>query len=119
MRKINTAVLKAKGENEILMSSTNTIEGKKLEVLGLVRGVSIYSKNLVKDIGQSLKSVVGGGLKTYTELLELTTDTATRKMEEKANEMSADVIVGISYSTCNLVDGAAEIIVYGTAAKFV
>ena len=59
--------------------------------------MSIYSKNLVKDIGQSLKSVVGGGLKTYTELLELTTDTATRKMEEKANEMSADVIVGISY----------------------
>ncbi len=42
----------------MLMSSTNTIEGKKLEVLGLVRGVSIYSKNLVKDIGQSLKSVV-------------------------------------------------------------
>lgn len=103
----------------MLMSSTNTIEGKKLEVLGLVRGVSIYSKNLVKDIGQSLKSVVWGGLKTYTGLLELTTDTATRKMEEKANEMSADVIVGISYSTCNLVDGAAEIIVYGTAAKFV
>ncbi len=67
--------------------------------------MSIYSKNLVKDIGQSLKSVVGGGLKTYTELLELTTDTATRKMEEKANEMSADVIVGISYSICNLVDG--------------
>lgn len=54
MRKINTAVLKAKGENEILMSSTNTIEGKKLEVLGLVRGASIYSKNLAKDIGQSL-----------------------------------------------------------------
>ena len=55
----------------------------QLEVLGLVRGASIYSKNLAKDIGQSLKSVVGGALKTYTELLELTADTATEKMEEK------------------------------------
>ena len=82
MRKINTAVLKAKGENEILMSSTNTIEGKKLEVLGLVRGASIYSR--------------------YSH----------KRMEEKANEMSVDVIVGSSYSTYNLIGGAAEIIVY-------
>jgi uncharacterized protein YbjQ (UPF0145 family) len=51
------------------------------------------------------------------ELLELTADTATKKMEEKAIEMNADAIVGIRYSTCNLVDGAAEIIVYGTAVK--
>lgn len=101
----------------MLMSSMDVIEGKKLDVLGLVRGTSIYSKNLAKDIGQSLKSVVGGELKTYTELLELTADTATKKMEEKAIEMNADAIVGIRYSTCNLVDGAAEIIVYGTAVK--
>lgn len=103
----------------MLMSSTDTIDGKQLEVIGLVRGASIHSKNLAKDIGQSFKSVVGGELKTYTELLELTVDTAMKKMEERAEEMNADAIIGIRYSTCNLVDGAAEIIVYGTAAKFI
>ena len=50
----------------MLLSSTSIIEGRKTEVLGLVRGAAIYSKNLAKDIGQSLKSVVGGELKTYT-----------------------------------------------------
>lgn len=103
----------------MLITSINTIEGKHLEILGLVRGASIYSKNLAKDIGQSLKSMVGGELKTYTELLELTTDTATKKMEERAEEAGADAIIGTGYSTCNLVDGAAEIIVYGTAVRFI
>ena len=103
----------------MLLSSTSIIEGRKTEVLGLVRGAAIYSKNLAKDIGQSLKSVVGGELKTYTELLEIKADTATKKMEEKAMEMIADAVIGIDYSTCNLVDGAAEIIVYGTAVRFI
>ena len=103
----------------MLLSSTSIIEGRKTEVLGLVRGAAIYSKNLAKDIGQSLKSVVGGELKTYTELLEIKADTATKKMEEKAMEMSADAVIGIDYSTCKLVDGAAETIVYGTAVRFI
>jgi Uncharacterized conserved protein len=67
----------------MLLSSTSIIEGRKTEVLGLVRGAAIYSKNLAKDIGQSLKSVVGGELKTYTELLEITADTATKRWKKK------------------------------------
>ena len=67
----------------MLLSSTSIIEGRKTEVLGLVRGAAIYSKNLAKDIGQSLKSVVGGELKTYTELLEITADTATKRWKKR------------------------------------
>lgn len=103
----------------MILASTNTIEGKKLETLGLVHGVAIYSKNIAKDIGQGLKSLVGGELKSYSDLLRTAVEAATEHLKEAAEAQGADAVVGIGYSTSNLIDGGAEVICYGTAVKFI
>ena len=103
----------------MLMTTVGYMEGKKSETLGMVRGVTVFSKNMVKDIGASLKSVVGGELKSYTDLLETAVNAATDKMQKEAEALMADAIIGVRYSTCDLLDGGAEMIVYGTAVKFI
>lgn len=103
----------------MLMTTVGYMEGKKAETLGMVRGVVVYSKNVVRDIGASLKSLVGGELVDYSNLLNTAVQSATDKMEKEAAGMGADAIIGIRYSTCNLLDGGAEVIVYGTAVKFI
>ena len=103
----------------MLLVSTDTLASRDYTELGFVKAASVYSKNLAKDIGQSLKSVVGGELKSYTDLLEAVTDAVTQKLEEKALAMGADAVIGLGYSTSNLTEYGAEVIAYGTAVKFV
>lgn len=103
----------------MILTTTENIPGKKYEVLGLVRGNCIQSKNVVRDFTQGLKSIVGGELTQYTEMLEEARQTATNRMIEQARRMNADAIVMLRYGSGSVTVDAAEIVAYGTAVKFI
>lgn len=99
--------------------NTDYIEGKKLEMLGLVKGSTVQSKHIGKDIGASFKSIIGGELRSYTEMMEEARQTATERMTAEANALGADAIVNVRFTTSAITQGAAEVIAYGTAVKFI
>ena len=86
--------------------------------LGLVQGSCIQTKNLGADIGQSLKSLVGGELKSYSEMLEKSRDTAMQRMVAQAAAMGADAVVGVRIASASVMQNAAEVLCYGTAIRF-
>ena len=88
-------------------------------MLGLVKGSTIQSKHVGKDIAQSFKTLVGGELKSYNEMMNEARALATKRMVEEAEELKADAIVNIRYASSAIMQGAAEVIVYGTAVRFV
>ena len=88
-------------------------------MLGLVKGSTIQSKNVGRDISQGLKTLIGGELKAYNEMMNEARALATKRMVSEAEEMGADAIVNIRYSSSAVMAGAAEVIAYGTAVKFV
>ena len=101
----------------MLIVNTDFITGKELETIGLVKGSTIQSKNIGKDLGQGFKSLVGGELKSYTKMMNEARDLATDRMIEEAQTLGADAVINVRYSSA-VMQGAAEIIVYGTAVKF-
>lgn len=103
----------------MMITTTPSIHDEHYQVLGLVRGCAAYSKNAVKDLGQALKSIAGGELKSYSDLMELASATATDKMEQNARSLGADAIIGVNYATMSMADGAPAVIVSGTAVKLV
>ncbi len=102
----------------MILVNTDYITGKELEMLGLVKGSTIQSKNFGKDITQGLKTLVGGELKAYTEMMNDARDLATKRMVEEAQRLNADAIVNIRYASSAIMQGAAEVMAYGTAVKF-
>lgn len=88
-------------------------------MLGLVKGSTIQSKNIGRDITQGFKTLVGGELKAYTEMMNEARELATRRMIEEAEKFGADAIVNIRYASSAIMQGAAEVIAYGTAVKFI
>ena len=102
----------------MLIVNTDFITGKELETIGLVKGSTIQSKNIGKDLGQGFKSLVGGELKSYTKMMNEARDLATDRMIEEAQTLGADAVINVRYSSSAVMQGAAEIIVYGTAVKF-
>ena len=103
----------------MILVNTDYISGKNLEMLGLVKGTTIQSKHIGKDIGASFKTIVGGELRGYNEMMNEARAIATKRMVEEATALGADAIVNIRYSSSAIVQGAAEVIAYGTAVKFV
>ena len=103
----------------MILVNTDYIPGKEFEMLGLVKGSTIQSKNIGKDITQSFKTIVGGELKAYNEMMNDARALATKRMVEEAEGMSADAVVNIRYASSAIMQGAAEVIAYGTAVKFV
>ncbi len=103
----------------MLLVTTKTISGKNLEMLGLVKGSTIQSKNIGRDIGSSFKTLVGGELVSYNEMMNEARALATKRMVEEANALGADAIVALRYSSSSVMAGAAEVMAYGTAVKFV
>ena len=99
--------------------NTETIPGQKYELICIVKGSMIQSKHLGRDIGNTLKSLVGGELRGYSEMLNEARAMATKRMMQEAAELNADAVVNIRYTTSTVMQGAAEILVYGTAVKFV
>ncbi len=102
----------------MILVNTDYISGKKLETLSLVKGSTIQSKNLGKDISQSFKTLGGGELKAYNEMMNEARALATKRMVEEAEALGADGIVNIRYCSSAVMQGAAEVIAYGTAVKF-
>ncbi len=103
----------------MILVTTDYITGKNFEMLGLVKGSTIQSKNLGRDITQSFKTLVGGELKAYTEMMNDARALATKRMVEEAEAMGADAVVNMRYSSASVMQGAAEVMAYGTAVKFV
>jgi len=102
----------------MILVSTEYISGKELEMLGLVKGSTIQSRHLGKDISQMFKHMVGGELKAYGEMMNEARAIATKRMVAEAEELGADAIVNIRYASASVMSGAAEVIAYGTAVKF-
>lgn len=103
----------------MFLVNTDYISGKKFEMLGLVRGTTIQSVHVGKDIVNSFKTLVGGELTSYTEMMNTARAVATKRMAEDAEAMGADAIINIRYASSQVMQGAAEIIAYGTAVKYV
>ena len=102
----------------MILVNTDYITGKELETLGLVRGSTIQSKNIGKDITQSFKTLVGGELKAYTEMMNDARALATKRMVQEAEALDADAIVCVRYASAGVMQGAAEVMAYGTAVRF-
>ncbi len=102
----------------MILTTTETISGKELETLGLVRGATIQSKHIGKDIGAGFKTLVGGELTGYTEMMNEARAIATKRMVQDAEAMGADAVVCMRYASSAIMQGAAEVIAYGTAVKF-
>ena len=103
----------------MILVNTDYITGKELNMLGLVKGSTIQSKNIGKDITQGFKTLVGGELKAYNEMMNEARALATKRMVEEAAALGEDAIVNVRYSSSAVMQGAAEVIAYGTAVKFV
>ncbi len=102
----------------MLIVTTEYVSGKETEMLGLVKGSTIQSVNAFRDIGAGLKTLVGGELKKYNEMMDKARALATERMVEEANRLGADAIVCVRYSSSSIMQGAAEIMAYGTAVRF-
>jgi len=102
----------------MILSTTERLPGREYEVLGLVRGSTIQSKNIGRDITQGFKTLVGGELKAYTEMMEEARTLATQRMTAQAEAQGADAIVCVRYASSSVMQGAAEVTAYGTAVKF-
>lgn len=91
--------------------------GREFEALGIVKGTVVQSKNFGKDFMASMKTLVGGEIVGYTEMLTEARQIATKRMVDEAETLGADAVLNVRYGSSSVMQGAAEIIVYGTAVK--
>ena len=103
----------------MILVNTSTIEGQKLQTLGLVSGNTVQSKNMFKDIGAGFRNLVGGEVGSYTKMLGEARDVAIQRMVSQAQSMGADAVVNVRFSSASVMEGAAEILAWGTAVKFI
>ena len=102
----------------MLLVNTDYIPGKDFEVLGLVKGTVVQSKNFGKDFMAGMKTLVGGEIVGYTEMLVGARQIATKRMVDEATALGADAVVNIRYGSSAVMQGAAEVITYGTAVRY-
>lgn len=103
---------------KLILSTTENIPGKQVkEILGLVKGNTVRSRNIGRDIGAGLKSLVGGEVKTYTEMTTHSREEALNRMINEAVDLGADAVIGIKFTTSMIMQGASEMLAYGTAVK--
>jgi len=94
------------------------IPGKEVEALEIVKGTVVYSKNFGKDFMAGMKTLVGGEIVGYTEMLNTARQIAVKRMVEEAEALGADAVINMRYGSSSVMQGAAEVIAYGTAVKF-
>ena len=102
----------------MLIVTMDSIPGRNLEPLGLVKGSTIQTVNAVRDIGAGLKTLIGGELTKYNEMMDMARQIATDRMIDEARRLGADAIVGVRFSSASIMQSAAEIMAYGTAVRF-
>ncbi len=100
------------------LATTETLGGKDFEVIGIVKGTTIQSVHIGKDIGSAFKTLVGGELQSYNEMLNKARALATERMVHEAEAVGADAVVAVRYSSSSVMQGAAEVMVYGTAVRY-
>ncbi len=93
------------------------IPGKEIEALGIVKGTVVQSKNLGKDFMAGMKTLVGGEIVSYTEMLNEARQIATKRMVDDAVALGADAVINIRYGSSAVMQGSAEVVAYGTAVK--
>ena len=102
----------------MLIVTTDYVSGKEGETLGIVKGSTIQTVNAFRDIGAGLKTLVGGELKKYNEMMESARKIATERMVKEAEDMGADAVIAVRFATSSIMQSAAEVMAYGTAVKF-
>ncbi len=103
----------------MMLLNIDYVPGKTLEALSLVRGSVVQSKNFGKDFMAGMKTLVGGELTGYTEMLQEARQIATKRMVDEAEALGADAVINLRYTSSSIMQGAAEVTAYGTAVKFV
>lgn len=99
--------------------SIDCIPGQEFEALGIAKGTIVQTKNIGRDFMAGMKTLVGGEITAYTEMLTEARQIAVKRMVDEAKEMGADAVVGVRYGSSQVMNGAAEVIAYGTAVRFV
>ena len=99
--------------------NTDFISGKEIkETLGLVRGSTIRARHVGRDILASLKTFIGGEIKSYTAMINSAREQSLERMNEEAKKLDADAVINVRFVTAEVMQGAAEVLAYGTAVKF-
>ncbi len=101
----------------MLLLNINYIPGKRIEALGIAKGSVVQSKHFGKDFMAGMKTLVGGEIEGYTQMLNEARQIATKRLVDDAAEMGADAIINVTYTSSSLMQGAAEVTAYGTAVK--
>jgi uncharacterized protein YbjQ (UPF0145 family) len=102
----------------VIVSTGSEIPGKKIaQILGVVRGSTVRAKNIGRDIGAGFRNLVGGEVKVYTEMADQSRDEAFNRMVNNAVEIGADAIIDMRFGTSMIMQGASEMLAYGTAVK--
>lgn len=103
---------------KVIVTTGLEVPGKKVvEILGVVKGNTVRARNIGRDIGAGLKSLIGGEVKTYTEMTTNSRDEAYNRMINEAIKLKADAIIGVRFMTSMIMQGASEMLAYGTAVK--
>ena len=102
----------------MLLLNIDHSPGKEIEALGIVKGTVVQSKNFGKDFMAGMKTLVGGEIVGYTEMLIEARQIATKRMVDEAEALGADAVVNMRYGSSSVMQGAAEVIAYGTAVRY-
>ena len=103
----------------MVVVNTDYFTGQKLQTLSIVRGSVVMTKHIGSDIGASFKTLVGGEIKAYTDMLNTAREIATSRMIEDAARFGADAVINVRFTTSSVMQGASEILAVGTAVKFI
>ncbi len=103
----------------MIITTTENIPGRNYEIIGLVNGNNIESKNVFRDFTQGIRNFTGGELKAYTDMMIKSRNVATQRMVEEAKSLGADAIIMVRYNTSSIVENSSEVHCYGTAVKFI
>lgn len=103
----------------MLLITIDSVPGRQFTALGTVKGNVVQTKNFGKDFMAGMKTLVGGEIKSYTDMLNEARAIATKRMVGEAEALGADAVVGLRYASAAVMQGAAECIAYGTAVKFI
>lgn len=101
----------------MLLLNINYIPDRKIEALGIAKGSVVQSKNFGKDFMAGMKTLVGGEIESYTELLQQARQIATKRMVDEAEALGADAVISVTYTSASIMQGAAEVTAYGTAVR--
>lgn len=102
----------------MLLVNTESIPGKELDLLGIVKGTTVQSKHFGKDFMAGMKTLVGGEIVAYREMIDEARQIATKRMVDEAMALGADAVVNVRYASSSVMQGASEVLAYGTAVKY-